>query len=82
MIQSLYYFSFGFLLYYTKKIDPILLYDETTQFILQLFNGDHFLSQGGTERIEMMIKGENLYNKKILDFGSGLGTFLLFKSKI
>lgn len=48
-------------------------YDASCIAILQLMNGQYFLSQGGADCIEYMITGIDLKGKKVLDFGSGLG---------
>ena len=35
--------------------------------------GEGFLSPGGTEEIDQILKGLNLKNKKVLDIGCGTG---------
>lgn len=48
-------------------------YPEDYCTLLEVAYGQGFLSEGGTEAIDALVKGFQLDNKKILDIGSGLG---------
>jgi phosphoethanolamine N-methyltransferase len=66
--------SLGAAMNSSSQEQPIIgQYNEELINILGYMNGVNFLSQGGTERIDFMVNGINLSNKKILDVGCGVG---------
>ena len=60
----------------TVKIDQpseVGEYDEAMQALLQLVWGDGFLSPGGAEEIDRLLKGSDISGCRVLDIGCGLG---------
>jgi len=49
--------------------------------LIEMVYGEGFLSQGGPEAIDYMVKGTDLNGKKVLDIGSGLGKIEFYLAK-
>lgn len=58
-----------------KNIVKNLIESYSNEYIesLELSYGSSFMSEGGNDRVRDMVKNYDLKNKKVLDFGSGVG---------
>jgi len=48
-------------------------YDETLVTMLEIIWGDGFLSPGGAEEVALLLEGEDISGKKVIDIGCGIG---------
>jgi len=48
-------------------------YDDTLVTMLEIIWGEGFLSPGGAEEVELLLEGEDISGKKIIDIGCGIG---------
>lgn len=48
-------------------------YDETLVTMLEIIWGDGFLSPGGAEEVALLLEGENISEKTVIDIGCGIG---------
>lgn len=48
-------------------------YDEILVTMLEIIWGDGFLSPGGAEEVSLLLEGENIFGKTVIDIGCGIG---------
>ena len=48
-------------------------YDDTLVAMLEMIWGEGFLSPGGAEEVALLLEGEYISGKKVIDIGCGIG---------
>ncbi len=53
--------------------DQDIEYDDTHVTMLEIIWGDGFLSPGGAEEVALLLEGEDICGRKVIDIGCGIG---------